>query len=178
MPTIVNSRYVCIPVQTMLDTCVVSGRLRLNMGNIYFEQGNYTQAMKMYRMALDKFSASHQMMRLGRTDDELVQLLLLIVIWVSVFWRRCSWRVFSSVVMTHLCAFVCVCLCVCMHTCVRLCVCVHSCVYMYHVCCRMKVLQNIATVLIKTGRYADAVNHLEVIMTEGASFKSGMSRRK
>ncbi|XP_065176438.1 intraflagellar transport protein 88 homolog [Sycon ciliatum] len=83
-------------------TYSTAGRLRLNMGNIYFEQGNYTQAMKMYRMALDKFSASHQMMR-------------------------------------------------------------------------MKVLQNIATVLIKTGRYADAVNHLEVIMTEGASFKSALN---
>lgn len=31
-----------------------SGRLRVNMGNIYFEQEKYTQAVKMYRMALDQ----------------------------------------------------------------------------------------------------------------------------
>lgn len=31
-----------------------AGRLRVNMGNIYFEQGKYPQAIKMYRMALDQ----------------------------------------------------------------------------------------------------------------------------
>ena len=31
-----------------------SGRLRVNMGNIYFEQKKYTGAIKMYRMALDQ----------------------------------------------------------------------------------------------------------------------------
>ena len=33
-----------------------SGRLRVNMGNIYFEQRKYAQAIKMYRMALDQVS--------------------------------------------------------------------------------------------------------------------------
>ena len=31
-----------------------SGRLRVNMGNIYYEQGKYPAAIKMYRMALDQ----------------------------------------------------------------------------------------------------------------------------
>lgn len=31
-----------------------SGRLRVNMGNIYYEQKKYTAAIKMYRMALDQ----------------------------------------------------------------------------------------------------------------------------
>ena len=31
-----------------------SGRLRINMGNIHFEQGEYAAAIKMYRMALDQ----------------------------------------------------------------------------------------------------------------------------
>jgi intraflagellar transport protein 88 len=30
-----------------------AGRLRVNMGNIYFQQKKYTFAIKMYRMALD-----------------------------------------------------------------------------------------------------------------------------
>jgi hypothetical protein len=29
-------------------------RLRINIGNIYFEQKKYLQAIKMYRMALDQ----------------------------------------------------------------------------------------------------------------------------
>ncbi|KAJ3043047.1 Intraflagellar transport protein 88 [Rhizophlyctis rosea] len=33
-----------------------SGRLRVNMGNIYFEMGKYGQAVKMYRMALDQIT--------------------------------------------------------------------------------------------------------------------------
>ena len=31
-----------------------SGRLRVNMGNIYFHQSKYPTAIKMYRMALDQ----------------------------------------------------------------------------------------------------------------------------
>eukprot|EP00877_Chromochloris_zofingiensis_P003785 jgi/Chrzof1/13407/Cz07g31250.t1 len=34
------------------------GRLRINMGNIYFEQGKYPAAIKMYRMALDTLPAA------------------------------------------------------------------------------------------------------------------------
>ncbi|KAJ3294769.1 Intraflagellar transport protein 88 [Borealophlyctis nickersoniae] len=41
-----------------------SGRLRVNMGNIYFEQSKFTQAVKMYRMALDQIPSSNKDIRL------------------------------------------------------------------------------------------------------------------
>lgn len=41
-----------------------SGRLRVNMGNIYFEQGKYTSAIKMYRMALDQIGNHNNDIRL------------------------------------------------------------------------------------------------------------------
>ena len=31
-----------------------AGRLRVNMGNIYFKLGQYAKAIKFYRMALDQ----------------------------------------------------------------------------------------------------------------------------
>ncbi|XP_065906422.1 intraflagellar transport protein 88 homolog [Dysidea avara] len=40
------------------------GRLRVNMGNIYFEQKKYPQAVKMYRMALDQIQNVHKDVRL------------------------------------------------------------------------------------------------------------------
>ncbi|KAK5667654.1 Intraflagellar transport protein 88 [Batrachochytrium dendrobatidis] len=41
-----------------------SGRLRVNMGNIYFEQCKYGQAVKMYRMALDQIPSTNRDFRL------------------------------------------------------------------------------------------------------------------
>ncbi|TPX58753.1 hypothetical protein SpCBS45565_g07909 [Spizellomyces sp. 'palustris'] len=41
-----------------------SGRLRVNMGNIYFAQKKYSQAVKMYRMALDQVSNTNKDIRL------------------------------------------------------------------------------------------------------------------
>jgi len=40
-----------------------SGRLRVNMGNIHFEQKKYTNAIKMYRMALDQIPATAKEIR-------------------------------------------------------------------------------------------------------------------
>eukprot|EP00955_Chlamydomonas_euryale_P007167 75824-Chlamydomonas_euryale.AAC.2 len=40
-----------------------SGRLRVNMGNIYFEQKRYSSAIKMYRMALDQIPATAKEVR-------------------------------------------------------------------------------------------------------------------
>lgn len=40
-----------------------SGRLRVNMGNIYHEQKMYTQAIKMYHMALDQIPMTNKEMR-------------------------------------------------------------------------------------------------------------------
>lgn len=39
------------------------GRLRVNMGNIYFEQRKLPQAIKQYRMALDQIPTTHKEMR-------------------------------------------------------------------------------------------------------------------
>ena len=41
-----------------------SGRLRVNMGNIFFDQQNFSQAVKMYRMALDQIASANKIMRL------------------------------------------------------------------------------------------------------------------
>lgn len=40
-----------------------AGRLRINMGNIYYEQKKYPQAIKMYRMALDQIPTSGKELR-------------------------------------------------------------------------------------------------------------------
>ena len=41
----------------------LAGRLRVNMGNVYFEQHKYPNAIKMYRMALDQVSGANRDMR-------------------------------------------------------------------------------------------------------------------
>lgn len=41
-----------------------SGRLRVNMGNIHFEQAKYPLAIKMYRMALDQVPPTAKDLRL------------------------------------------------------------------------------------------------------------------
>lgn len=38
-------------------------RLKVNMGNIYLKQGQYQQAIKMYRMALDQVPSSQKNLR-------------------------------------------------------------------------------------------------------------------
>lgn len=48
----------------LLYHCFFIGRLRVNMGNIYVEQGKYPQAIKMYRMALDQIGEQHKAVRL------------------------------------------------------------------------------------------------------------------
>ena len=44
------------------------GRLRINMGNIYFEQKKYPLAIKNYRMALDQIPDTHRTVRLVFID--------------------------------------------------------------------------------------------------------------
>ncbi|XP_023554933.1 intraflagellar transport protein 88 homolog [Octodon degus] len=41
-----------------------SGRLKVNMGNIYLKQRNYSKAIKFYRMALDQIPSVHKEMRI------------------------------------------------------------------------------------------------------------------
>lgn len=38
-------------------------RLKVNMGNIYYKEGQYQQAIKMYRMALDQVPSSQKVLR-------------------------------------------------------------------------------------------------------------------
>ncbi|KAF4787655.1 Intraflagellar transport protein 88 like protein [Turdus rufiventris] len=40
------------------------GVLKVNMGNIYLKQRNYSKAIKFYRMALDQITSSHKQMRI------------------------------------------------------------------------------------------------------------------
>ena len=40
-----------------------AGRLRINIGNIYYAQRNYAQAIKYYRMALDQIPQTHKQVR-------------------------------------------------------------------------------------------------------------------
>lgn len=40
-----------------------AGRLKVNMGNIYFRQKNFSKAVKYYRMALDQVPNTHKQMR-------------------------------------------------------------------------------------------------------------------
>ncbi|XP_071956523.1 intraflagellar transport protein 88 homolog isoform X2 [Antedon mediterranea] len=41
-----------------------AGRLKLNMGNIYYKQRNFSKAIKYYRMALDQIPKTHNEMRI------------------------------------------------------------------------------------------------------------------
>ena len=41
-----------------------AGRLKVNMGNIYFKLGQYSKAIKLYRMALDQVPNTHKRMRI------------------------------------------------------------------------------------------------------------------
>lgn len=42
------------------NLCLLPGRIRVNMGNIYFKQKRYTTAIKMYRIALDYTSSAKE----------------------------------------------------------------------------------------------------------------------
>ena len=50
----------CLAFQPTLCS---AGRLKVNMGNIYFKQRNYAKAVKFYRMALDQVPNTHKEMR-------------------------------------------------------------------------------------------------------------------
>ena len=45
---------------TKNKTFQLSGRLKTNIGNIYFQQKQYLKAIKMYRMALDQIPVANQ----------------------------------------------------------------------------------------------------------------------
>lgn len=45
---------------TKNKTFQLSGRLKTNIGNIYFQQKQFLKAIKMYRMALDQIPVTNQ----------------------------------------------------------------------------------------------------------------------
>lgn len=61
-PCVVCPRLVVLPSHRVL--AAPSGRLKVNMGNIYVKQKNYPKAIKMYRMALDQVSNTNKEMRI------------------------------------------------------------------------------------------------------------------
>lgn len=58
----------------------MSGRLRVNMGNIYFEQKKYPSAIKMYRMALDQIPNTNRDVRYVRVC--VAHVVVMVGVWV------------------------------------------------------------------------------------------------
>ena len=54
---------ICYIMQGKQNCHRFSGRLKVNMGNLYFKQRNYGRAVKYYRMALDQVPNTHKNMR-------------------------------------------------------------------------------------------------------------------
>lgn len=48
---------------TVTHSLVMIGILKVNMGNIYLKQQNYSKAIKFYRMALDQVPSVYKEMR-------------------------------------------------------------------------------------------------------------------
>ena len=48
---------------------VGGGRVRVNMGNVYFNQKDYQKAIKMYRMAIDQVPANQRWLRMKITRN-------------------------------------------------------------------------------------------------------------
>jgi tetratricopeptide (TPR) repeat protein len=75
-PSTLSPACACTLAHALTHTVIVrnktfpnGGRLRVNMGNIYFEQKKYSTAIKMYRMALDQIPAtSKEVCSQGRQD--------------------------------------------------------------------------------------------------------------
>ena len=73
-----------------------AGRLRVNMGNIYFKLGQYAKAIKFYRMALDQVSSRGKNFRAGNSN----YLIILIYRWPTrtraCGSRSCTTSAYSS----------------------------------------------------------------------------------
>ena len=52
-----------------------AGRLRLNMGNVYFALRQYDKAARQYRMALDQVPTTHQLIRYFPSVIDIVYIL-------------------------------------------------------------------------------------------------------
>ena len=73
-----------------------SGRLRVNMGNIYYEQKEWTKAIKMYRMALDQIPSTGKEIRfkifrnIGNAFVRLGQFQVRLLCVISRFEKYCN----------------------------------------------------------------------------------------
>ena len=47
----------------VIDELCCEGRLKVNIGNIYFKLRNFEKAVKFYKMALDQVSQEHRSMK-------------------------------------------------------------------------------------------------------------------
>lgn len=60
---------------------LLTGRLKVNMGNIYLKQRNYSKAIKFYRMALDRIPSFHKEMRWVSTSRHGFEIQVLATVW-------------------------------------------------------------------------------------------------
>ena len=61
-----------------------AGRLRINIGNIYFVQGKHLQAVKQFRMALDQIPSEQQELRYATKPAP--RAIMCACVCVCVFW--------------------------------------------------------------------------------------------
>ena len=76
---------ICVSeIGSLVDKLIIYlGRLRVNMGNIYYKQGKYMQAVKMYRMALDQVPTTHELIRLVKIMEQ-TMMRMVVVMYVDV----------------------------------------------------------------------------------------------
>ena len=75
------------------------GRLKVNMGNIYFKQRNYSKAVKYYRMALDQVPNTHKAMRcISHTFHKNI-----LICCVYIVGSLCHWWLWDLYVTVNLC---------------------------------------------------------------------------
>jgi intraflagellar transport protein 88 len=54
-------------------------KVKINMGNIYFKQGNPTKAIKMYRMAMDQLTNTNKDLRYAHQKNKTEHVSILIL---------------------------------------------------------------------------------------------------
>ena len=147
------------------------GRLRVNMGNIYVEQRKYPQAIKMYRMALDQIQDSHKGVRWVSPISSLQSfptLPNLPPLPLSLpFLPPLLSPPFSLISPTPS-------LPPSFPSPPLLATDTQSASPLPF---RLKILQNIGTVFVRMGQYADAITSFEHIMEEQPDFKAGLNIR-
>jgi intraflagellar transport protein 88 len=120
-----------------------SGRLRVNMGNIYFEQQKYSQAVKMYRMALDQIPNTNRDIRysiyfLYKSFHSLLRTVV-----SNLSYRNVS--LFFFPIPCNMLLFL----------------------------GRLKIMRNIGNSFVKMGQFQDAITSYESIMETNPEYHTG-----